>query len=199
MSSDAHAWPEIYVAGVGWVTFDIYPEASDQPPRPPVDRNLESMLGEIARDDTTGGKSADPDAAFVMPWRSIALTLLSLLAAALALAYAIKFARRLQTSAGREGILAFRAALDRLADIGIRRRFGESRERFAQRLAPLAPSLKPLTAAHLQVALGGAADRDAHAEVARLSRSVIREYKDNTRLWKRTLGALNPIGWWFTR
>jgi len=202
MSNDAHAWPEIHVAGVGWVTFDIYPEQSDQAPRPPVDRNLESMLGEIARDDETGGKSDDPDGAFQMPWREIGITALILLAALLLLAYAIKVFRRLQASmapAGRAGMLAFRGTLDRLADMGIRRRYGESRERFAERLSGMAPSLGPLTDAHLRIALGGSNDAEAHAQVADLSRAVIREYKQNTRWWKRALGALNPVGWWFTR
>ena len=27
----AHAWPEIYIDGVGWMTFDVYPERSDEP------------------------------------------------------------------------------------------------------------------------------------------------------------------------
>ncbi len=67
----AHAWPEIHVEGVGWVTFDIYPERSDEPPGQMVDQSLESVFGELARKDKTGGKAADPNAEpFRMPWRA---------------------------------------------------------------------------------------------------------------------------------
>ena len=59
--NEAHAWPEIYLDGVGWVTFDVYPEKSDEPPPTPVDGDLESMLGELARKDKTGGKAGDPN------------------------------------------------------------------------------------------------------------------------------------------
>src|SRR5262249_59532098 len=30
LGNEAHAWPELFIDGVGWVTFDIYPERSDE-------------------------------------------------------------------------------------------------------------------------------------------------------------------------
>ncbi|HRE90871.1 MAG TPA: transglutaminase-like domain-containing protein, partial [Myxococcota bacterium] len=40
----AHAWPEIHLDGVGWVTFDVYPEQSDEPPPTAADQDLASVL-----------------------------------------------------------------------------------------------------------------------------------------------------------
>ena len=202
MSNDAHAWPEIHIAGVGWVTFDIYPERSDEPPRPPVDRNLESMLGEIARDDPTGGKNPDPDGGFAFPWRALGWFLLGVFGLLLIGAYSVKWTRIAAPSVGdgaRAGLTSFRALLDRLADVGIRRQHGETREHFAQRLAGLMPSLPELTHAHLRMTLGRANTRSDHAHVSALARTAVREYRRNTSWWVRSLGALNPIGWWFTR
>ncbi|MFT7579764.1 MAG: hypothetical protein ACI9MR_001430, partial [Myxococcota bacterium] len=38
MGNMAHAWPEIHLEGVGWVTFDVYPERSDEPPQQIIDQ-----------------------------------------------------------------------------------------------------------------------------------------------------------------
>ena len=72
LGNDAHAWPEMYLDGVGWVTFDIYPEHSDEPPQPPVDEDLETTLGEIARKDPTGGQRGRPATLGLrIPWELI--------------------------------------------------------------------------------------------------------------------------------
>ncbi|PIE20049.1 MAG: hypothetical protein CSA66_01605 [Proteobacteria bacterium] len=201
MGNMAHAWPEIHLEGIGWVTFDVYPERSDEPPQQIVDQALESMLGEMARDDDSGGRRADPAAA-PLPWRAILWALLFIALGAVAALYLVKLARRLapRLSRGRPSHhrWALRAALDRLADVGILRGRGETRERFAQRLAEQLPSLAPLTMAHLRAALGrpGA---EPGPETADLLGRVRAEYRAAVPLRRRLLGALNPIGWWFVR
>jgi len=203
MSSDAHAWPEVFVDGVGWVTFDVYPERSDEPPRPPVDRDLESVLGEIARKDPSGGRDEDPNAkALEIPWAAIGWGTLWALAGLLALAYAIKLARILlpRLTPGRAGRHALRAAQDALSDVGVTRAFGETREAFARRAPAASPAFQALTAAHLRLALGDprAAVRPP-SELAALAARARRELR-RAQPWRRRLaGALNPIGWWFTR
>ena len=133
LSDRAHAWPEIHIDGVGWMTFDIYPERSDEPEPQLVDHNLERVLGELARRDPTGGKAADPDeGAFDLTLADIGRALGLTLGGLLLLAFFIKIIRRLsgRVGAGRRAhVRAFRAALDHLADLGLIRAFGESRER----------------------------------------------------------------------
>jgi hypothetical protein len=189
--NEAHAWPELYLDGVGWVTFDIAPEQSDEPPGQHVEVDLAAALGEVARDDPSAGK-ADPGKRLSLP---VVPTLLGLLGAALLIAYAVKTARRLGASSP---MLVYRATLDRLSDLGEPRRFGESRERHAARLQRLAPSFVPLTAAHLKLALGEDSP-EARAQVTTLARAAAAELRRNTPWHTRASALLNPVGWWFTR
>ena len=201
LNDRAHAWPEIFIEGVGWITFDIYPEQSDEPPGRIVDQDLESVLGELARNDKTAGKAADPDSKpLEIPWRAIWLGFLVALAAFLALAYLIKAFRRLMRfgSAFKVQRRIFVATLDGLGDLGFIREEGETRERYARRLQDLSPSLAGLTDAHLAWAFGSASRPDLEQTRA-LSRKVREELAKNLPLWRRVAGWINPVGWWFTR
>jgi hypothetical protein len=191
--NEAHAWPELYLDGVGWVTFDIAPEASDEPPPGHVDVDLAAALGEVARNDPTGGK-ADPGKKLSIPWIPALGTLLGL---ALLAAYAVKVTRRLARGNHR---LVYRAVLDRFSDVGldVARQYGESRERHAARLATLAPSFVPLTHAHLRLSLGGKRP-EAEAQLDALARATADELRRNTPWHTRATALLNPVGWWFTR
>lgn len=193
--NEAHAWPELYLEGVGWVTFDIYPERSDEPPGRHLDADLETALGELARKDATGGRSMAPARRLVIPWGAVGRGLLAAIGLVLALAYAVKVGRRLYRPSPR---LVYRAVLDRLSDVGQVRRYGETRERHAARLGWLTPSFPALTDAHLRLELGaplpGVAD-----ELRALAEATAQELRKNLP-WHRQLGGLlNPIGWWFTR
>jgi hypothetical protein len=193
LGNEAHAWPEMYVDGVGWVTFDIYPERSDEPPPPPFDGDLESVLGELARKDRTGGRAADPSARLVIPWAAIGGGLAATVGGLLLLGYGVKLFRRLRAADHR---LVYRAVLDRLSDLGAARRPGETRERHAQRLAALSPTFPALTRAHLRLALGRGHARE---DVAGLAREVTVELRRNLSFWTRLGAAANPFGWLFTR
>ena len=92
------------------------------------------------------------------------------------------------------------AVLDRLSELGGRRRLGETRERHAQRLHGLAPSFDPLTRLHLSLALGGGGDRaEAAQKVARLEAQVREELRHGVHPLRRALALLNPVGWILTR
>ena len=196
-SDRAHAWPELHIDGVGWVTFDVYPEQSDEPPPEVIDQDLESLLGELARDDKTAGKGDPFTKPFEMPWATLGRWLLGLALAALLLGYLIKISRLLPLLAGVGGHrLLYVSTLDRFSDIGAARLPEETRETHARRLAEIAPSLQALTQAHLRATLGGRAEPE---KIASLSQQVRSEYAKNVTLWKRALGWINPIGWWFTR
>jgi transglutaminase-like putative cysteine protease/uncharacterized membrane protein YgcG len=192
--NEAHAWPELYLDGVGWVTFDIYPEKSDEPAQPPVDEDLEITLGELAHKDKTGGKAGDPDATLEIPWRVIADVLGGLAGAMLVACYAIALARRLRRSSPRA---VYVGVLDHVTALGLGRREFETRERHAARLAAIAPSFEALTRAHLRRALGGAAA--PLPEVVELARQTRAELAAKVSLPRRLGAWLVPIAWLFTR
>jgi hypothetical protein len=200
MSDRAHAWPEIYLEGIGWVTFDIYPERTDVSAPTPVDYDLEKLLGELARSDRTAGVSPD-GRPLRIPWAALGLGLALFVAALLAAGYLVKIARRLAPGVASERAyprLAYVAMLDRLSDLGQGRRRGETREEHARRISALSPSLVPLTQAHLALALGSRR-APGRAEVARLYTAARRELKRNLPLHLRAAGWLNPWGWLWTR
>jgi len=207
LGNQAHAWPEIYLDGIGWVTFDIYPERSDEPPQQIIDQDLANMLGEIARDDPSGGRASNPNRA-PFPWHVFPWILLGLAASVLAFGYIVKIARRLAPSVASPQRLhraALRSATDALADLGLVRDFGETRESFASRVAPIAPSLRELTMLHLRAALGAplaafGPQKDAEvAKVRALHSSVKRELGTNLKWHQRLLIFINPLGWYRAR
>ena len=199
MGDRAHAWPEIHLNGIGWMPLDIYPEQGVQPPPQLVSQDLESLLGELARDDKSGGRAevarAEP---FRFPWSKIGLGLKWLLIIGLLFGYVIKSVRRLRPriSGTFRQEWAFIAVLDQLSDLGFTRRFGETRERHAIRLQALVPSFGRLTQQHLALSLGS---KRKTMDMAVTCTRVTDELKRNMPTWKRLLGTLNPLGWYFTR
>jgi hypothetical protein len=194
LGNDAHAWPEMYLDGVGWVTIDVYPEHSDEPPPPPVDDDLESTLGELARKDPTGGHAADPNTRLHIPWELIGGVLLAFIGGALAAAYVMKLSRWLRRGSTR---VVYVGVLDTLAALGLRRQLGETREKHAARVAEQAPSFAMLTRVHLREALGGNAADVTHAR--ELAKTTRRELRQAIPWWRRVKAAVDPVSWLFTR
>lgn len=88
----AHAWPEIHIDGVGWVTFDIAPENGDPQPNAFVDQSLESLFGELARNDKSGGKAEEVmDEAREVNWQVVWIILLALLCGFVVVMYGRRF------------------------------------------------------------------------------------------------------------
>ena len=194
----AHAWPEIHIAGVGWVTFDIYPERSDEPPPQSVSQSLESLFGEIARKQVNRGiKRASP-----FPWARAGEVALYGLLCIIILGYLISVWRGIRMLVARPeelGRLAYINALDRLASGGFTRVKGESREGFARRLEPSAPGLIELTQAHSQWAFGDPRKRETRARhVRQLARQVRRSFARRHQL-RWLCAVLNPFGWIYSR
>lgn len=200
---DAHAWAELYLEGFGWIIVDVSPERSLDPPDIPADRELQQMLGELARGEKPSAKpkheaqeaSKLPSAKQVGKGAGLVLGLLLLLL------YAVKMWRRIApyVAAPRSVYrLAYRAALDRLGEAGWRRSTGETRERFAVRLGGIAPTLTLLTREHVGAAFGSR--RLARpGEVRRLAEQTASEAQGRARWWRLLLGTLNPISWTTTR
>lgn len=195
---DAHAWPELYLEGVGWVVVDLAPEQTLDEPAGPPDQTLQRMLGEMMREDFQEMDMSD-EAAF--SWSFLKLIGLILLFGALAVGYGVKFYRALAPFFGGPKQLyrsAYRASLDRLAEVGVRRRFGESRESFSQRATQMAPSFSQLTEHHLQQALGSQ-EKSPPRSLQELMIRVQDEIGGRVPLWRRLAGFLNPYSWLMAR
>lgn len=196
----SHAWPEVYLDGFGWVVMDVYPERALDPPEQPMDADLQRLLGELAR-----GASPIPLSATDIPRikemaRMVSLTVgaWSFLMAGclLFVLYAVKLWRRMAPAfAGPRSLprVVYRAELDRIGELSIRRRSGESRESFAWRIRDRLPSFHRLTAAHVAAAFGSHPP-DA-GQLRDDAAAVRRDVRVGFSRWRRFLGVITPWSW----
>jgi hypothetical protein len=210
---DAHAWPEVHLEGLGWVIVDISPEKTLDPPNPRADQDLQSLLGELVRKQRPLPTPAQlaRQLALLQALRSTALAAAAALLLTLVLLYLTKLWRRLaivlwpllgRRDLGLRTRLAYRAALDRLAELGRTRRPGETREHFAEREASLAPAFAQLTSAQQAAALGSRriARLEGDARPPRdLPRALYRQLRGELSrtvpAWRRALAWLDPWSW----
>ncbi|MFW5925244.1 MAG: DUF4129 domain-containing transglutaminase family protein [Myxococcota bacterium] len=201
--ADSHAWPEVYLEDYGWVVADVQPEQVDTPPPNPPDPDLQRLLGELLRDQQ--GLPADaapalPRIASMARERLVQAGWVALgaLVAVLLFLFATKAWRRAAPWFARPGSRArvvYRAELDRLSEVALRRRPGESREAFAARMAATLPSFEALTRLHVGAAFGS---RRASAEAGSLrarARAVRTELRRVVPWWRRLLGLFIPWAW----
>ncbi|MGA2262747.1 MAG: transglutaminase-like domain-containing protein [Acidobacteriota bacterium] len=202
---DAHAWPEIYLDGLGWIPFDIAPEKSLAPPEEAPDQGLQQMLGEMVRegagnprDEHKAAARGDLQEAVRRLLKQLIVALPFLLVAILALVYLVKLYRRLVPFYCRPaGLprLAFRASLDCLAEAGRLRGYGQTREAFAKSVAPKCPSFLRLTEIHLDGSLGRGSGAVQPQECLRLYRGASRQILKMIPWWRRPLAAMRPFIW----
>jgi transglutaminase-like putative cysteine protease len=204
---NSHAWPEMYLEGVGWVVVDVVPERSLDPPPSPADEQLQQLLAEMLRGlrplPPDGSEARRPIAEVVASIRvPLGLGLLGLGLLAIVWGYAVKIWRRIAPAlASRRSLprVCYRAALDVLSERGVVRRYGESREAFALRVGDRAPSLAVLTARHAAAVWGGRLPEGAGEEMRAAVRALRSEMARSVPWWRRALGILHPWSWWLSR
>ncbi|TWT91871.1 transglutaminase domain-containing protein [Neorhodopirellula pilleata] len=201
-STDAHAWPEIYLDGAGWVVADVSPEKIDESTliAPEPDPTVGQFLADKARNKDQHQRRIRekkysrhfPLKLADLPW---------ILLAAIALLYLIKsWIRWCPWIAGEEDFVRVtqRAAILHLAEIGIQRGFGETRSEFSQRISNHFPEFADLTDAHMSEVYG----RGRHS-----TRQECLKANLQTRLrsrqsagWPRwVIGILDPRFWTLVR
>jgi hypothetical protein len=189
---------------LGWVVTDVHPERTLDPPPQAPDADLQRLLGQLAR----GIKPLPPDGGepgkYWKDWardlaRWAARSLGVALAACVLLLYLAKLWRRASPLlAPADGFprLAYRAELDRLSELGLSRRRGETREAFAARVQGRVPSLTVLTAVHVGVRFGSEqAKRKPKSDLEAIVRQLREEQRSAFKPWRRILGALSPWHW----
>jgi transglutaminase-like putative cysteine protease len=207
--SDAHAWPELHLEGVGWIVLDVAPQKTLDPPAEPADDELTQQLAELARADPGQAQQAqaeEPRATEARP--SLPWILLAWLAVTLVVLYVVKLWRRLAPWWVRGPKLprvAWRRALDQLAEVGLVRHLGETRTAFAVRAQTVAPSLHALAALSEAAQLGNpAADPRARPELwfpawKQALRTLALDLRAHVPARRRVLGLLNPLAFWSAR
>src|SRR5262249_16687619 len=154
-STDMHAWCEVYFEGIGWQVVDAALERSESPSTPSADVAVQQFYNERNREPVPapGEQAGKKDVAALSPGMCVLMVLSLILAI-----YAVKVWRTVIPRFARENQLhrvCYRAAADRLAEIGLLRQYGETRDEFARRSSALAPAFALLTKAHVLQAVTG--------------------------------------------
>lgn len=201
----SHAWAEVYFDRFGWVVADVSPQTVLTPPGPPPDPELQRLLGELARGlEAVPPEQCEPEPTLSSTWTMSTLLAVALIAlgGVLLLLQLIKTWRRLAprfASPKAQPRVAYRAALDRLSELRLRRRRGETREAFAARVATEAPSFVLLTRVHVGAAFGSRrAERAAEGMRHHLD-AMHDELARSVPPRRRWIGRLTPWSWLTSR
>lgn len=192
--SDAHAWPELYFEGVGWIPLDIAPAENLDDQGQPPDPALRDSLMELSRAQEDSRFQEPIDwAALWGKWKGIVLwSSLLFVFGVFSLHYAIKAYRRYRHIWSKNPRHVYISAIDSLSENGIRRQKGESPEAFARRAK--SPTFLRITHAHVAYAL-----HPSRPKGSTESTVLIRKERMDIPTWRRIIGLLNPFSFYLSR
>lgn len=203
---NGHAWPEVYLEGIGWVIVDPAPSRTLVDMSVDPQNSLQQLLGDMLRDEASFDEFISAQEGSAISLVALVRALLFACTALLLLAYGVKIYRQRAPYLARPAQryrLSYRATLDTLSAFGLRRRYGESREGFARRISDTSPSFSAMTYSHLLAALGTSpntpdiitVDMAKEPDWLALDKQIRQEVKQHTPWWKRIVAFFNPISW----
>lgn len=162
---DRHAWPEIFVRGVGWVVVDITPtQAENEQVAIPDEKLLEELMNSVDKAELLDLPSVEPtkpeDSRDLVPEafrdpRTGKTLVASLLLLFLLAKLWLRFGYLLPVSVSKKTRAAYRAFSSAMSDLGYGRQFGETRAEYARRLnSSLGVNAIELTHAHEALVFG---------------------------------------------
>lgn len=210
---NGHAWPEIYLDGLGWVIVDPAPRQTLVDMSVEPQDSLQQLLGDMLRDDPAFDAFIEAQGgSFALSLEAVLRFLVSVAGALLITGYAVRVWRILTPywySDVAQYRLQYRAGLDTLAAFGIYRRFGESREAFTRRVSSTLPAFQTLSEWHLQWAPGyggGQLTTDGRllhhltaADWHTQRRALNAQLRDSQPWWRQVLAVLHPVPWLYSK
>ena len=198
-----HAWPEVYFKDIGWVIIDPAPQQTLVDMTTDPQNDLQQLLGDMLRNDESFEEFLESQQTSFLQLQTLLNILYAIIGLTLLIAYLVKIYRLWIPTVSSTEIhyrLCYRAIMDRLSSIGLHRKFGESRENFANRVSAKIPSIKPMTQTHLAISLGGKTPLDnSLVEWKKLDEAVRKEISSTTPTTRKVIAALNPFTWLRTR
>lgn len=140
--SDRHAWAEVFIAGIGWVPFDVQPEQVESHAETQVDaRLLEELMGvlepgeEILPKENTKDEPGmtDPEPVWLPSRNAIYVSVLTFALTVLLMKLALREGWRCAPTTRLKLRWGYLSLASFLHDIGITREYGETRADFARR------------------------------------------------------------------
>lgn len=140
---DRHAWPEVYVKGVGWVVADITPaNAENEEPIVPDEKLLEELMNkldpaqELVEPPPLAPEDVEEEAFLdkVATKRNVLSLFIVLLLSYLLSKVWLRFGWKMAGSSDVKVRRAYIAYASLASDIGLPRRIGETRHEYASRL-----------------------------------------------------------------
>jgi len=206
-AGEAHAWPEIFLKGAGWVPFDIHPQRSlgrNVAIPDPNERRILASLARKRRDKAKKNKPPNELKAPKRPRRRIHLyippfvyVLAGIFLALLIVGvYGLKFWRRWAfrwTSEPKKIPYYIRSLEDRLSEMGVQREWGEPLGDFARRLEEKLPALRPFFQWLTARQLGSPSAQ--RVELVQWIPKIESQFHANYSIVWRAVRFLDPFSW----
>lgn len=187
---DRRWWLELTAPGYVGMVVDLYPLDAPNQADTPQNFDLQRQMGELAR-------AREPKYQPLPGLSSGSAGFLIFLFVGISLGYGIKLYRWLRgqsRNSQRTPVWAYRAVLDRLAEVKELRASGETRYEFSQRLKETVPSLEILTITFQRHTLGSPGT-EAEGTASALARSCAHEIARSYPRRHRWLGYIHPFSW----